>query len=343
MYTQSEIQPYLDDYANVTGTVMDKLVDPMTLQACELRDLIRGHIINEKIPYAYNTKVPVLGKPDHWYGSRVENSFIHFCTLSGMSGIDMLRGRTTFNVKFREGGPTLEAFVVDDEEVAEKSKHITIVPISRDGQRVYIGLKKAKPKDPEVPTGDRAEITWEDRYLPAHWVASMLKVGHLTAFHIFGYRAILDPCGDVLRRVLVSYFYDNASGDDAPSYFRQFENSVKVIGLGTTFDAATYAPADIDTLRDRKFLSHMNAKRLFALTLVYKLSDKTISVTLPQTMDKVDIAGPTRWYDMLMAEDPGLKQTVHVTHFDGKSWHVGPEIGAHYQPPFDSLEVGERH
>jgi hypothetical protein len=217
---------------------------------------------------------------------------------------------------------------------------MAVVPISRDGERLFVGLKRTKPDDPNVPTGlGTGQVSFTDTYLPAHWVASMLKVGHLTAFHIFGYKAVFDPSGDVLRRVVVRYFYDNASREDAPRYFRQFENAVKVVGVGTTFDANTYVPMDIDTLRDRRFLAHMNAERLFAMTLMYKLSDKTISVTVPQTMDGADIAAATRWYDMLMADDPSLNQTVHVARFDGKGFQVEPAINAHYQPHFDSLTV----
>jgi len=72
---------------------------------------------------------------------------------------------------------------------------------------------------------------------------------------------------------------------------------------------------------------------------MYKLADKTISVVIPQMIDHADIAVATKLYDRFMAEDPDLKQQVHVTEFHGKSWRVGQEIGAHYQPHVASIKV----
>src|SRR3954451_6606211 len=81
MYTQAEITPYLEDCEAVTGNPTTRYICPLTLEPCEPHEISQGHIINKKIPYAHNVKVPVRTRPDNFYGTRVEDSFIRFARL----------------------------------------------------------------------------------------------------------------------------------------------------------------------------------------------------------------------------------------------------------------------
>jgi hypothetical protein len=347
MASREQVKPYLEDYERVTGQRTDKFICPLTLEPCELDEITRGHIINEPIPYAHNRKVLVGKSPDSFFGTRVEESFIRFASMSGMNMLDIMDGHQTFDVRFREGGPTFKAFVVPPQMVEKTRKHLPVVPLTIEGKTVHIGLKNTPKDSPDVPketSVGRAELMLSETHLPAHWVASMLKVAHLTMFDMIRYRALFDPSADMLRRTLVGYFYDRASREAAPDYFRPFENAVKVVGLNGDFSRDSYVPIDLDTLRDRKFLSHFHAGRHFAVTLLYKLADKTISVTVPQTTTDVDIAVASRLYDQLLSDDPSVrppdfKDRVFITRYESGGWHMEQEVNTNYQPPFDKLVV----
>lgn len=342
MLTQAEVQPFLDDYRVVTHRDTQFFICPITLEPCNLDEISNGHIINDAVPYAFNRTVPVRTSADNFYGTRVESSFVRFLTIADLSPMDMLRSQRTFDVRFSDGGQLYRAFIVDNDEVESKKNDLPVIGLSRDGIPFFVGLKGVDVETFEMPTDDgtfRPEISFSERFFPSHWVASMLKVAHLTMFDMVGYRAIFDPSADVLRRVIARYFYDKATRKDAPDYFRSFSNSVKVIGTGTHFSPDSYSPMDLDTLRDRKILCHFNGDRHFAATLVYKLPTKTISVTIPQTTDAVDIGVATRLYDRLMEDGSTLQQRVVLTRFDGKQWVGERDINFHYQPPFKQMLV----
>ena len=335
MYSRAEIQPYLDDYAKVYGSRTDRFICPITLERCELHKVARGHIVNEAIGHSHNRKVPISENADSFYGTRVEESFVRFVNMAVMSAYEHVTAQREFQIRFVEGGRQFTAFRIRDEEVTEKQKHLPVVSVIIEGEPVWIGLKNARMDDPEISAGifARPEITWSQHVMPAAWVATLLKMAHLTMFSMIRYKAVFNPSADVLRRFLSRYFDAQAEREETPDYFRQFQNSVKLVGIGNKFVPGSYKLTDIDTLRDNRVIFHKNAGRDFAVTLFYILHDKTFSVTIPQTTDLVDIGVATRLYDKLMDGDPTLTEQTYVYHYDGAIWNPIQRINMYYSPP----------
>jgi hypothetical protein len=332
-YTPEEIQPYLDNYKKVFGSSTDRFICPITLEPCEISEIVRGHIVNEKIGHAFNRKVPVWGKVDAFYGTRVEEPFVKFVNMGVTSACEKVVSLSEFQISF-SGGRVFTGFNIRDKEVEKKRKHVPVYPILVEGKKLWIGLKGVRMDDPDLPSEESAElgvITWSLKIMPAAWVATLLKMAHLTLFSMIRYQAVFNPSADVLRRFLSQYFYDDAARRKAPDYFRQFQNSTRLVGLGKFTVPEMYKALDLDTLRDNKVIFHLNARRVFAATLFYILHEKTFSVTVPQTTDLVDIGTATRLYDRLMASDPTLIEETFIYHFDDEQWKPTEPIRMGYK------------
>jgi hypothetical protein len=247
----------------------------------------------------------------------VEEPFIKFVNMGVTSAYEKVISLSEFQISF-SGGRVFTGFNIKDEAVEEKRKHLPVYTILLDGMKLWIGLKGVRIDDTDLPSPESTEpgaISWSLKIMPAAWVATLLKMAHLTMFSMIRYKAVLNPSADVLRRFPSQYFYENAERGEAPDYFRQFQNSTRLVGLGKVFVPGTYKALDLDTLRDNRFIFHQNAGRVFAATLFYILHEKTFSVTIPQTTDLVDIGAATRLYDRLMAGDPNLNSKNANTMF----------------------------
>ncbi len=333
MYTQEQIQSYVDDYRVVMGVRKTKFVCPMSLRECELNEIVGGHIVNDALGYSYNETVPVWGRIDNWYGSRIEAPFIEFIRLGRTSGLDLMLAQPQLTVKFEEGGDELKAFIVPDDEVEQKKGQLPVLMLSREGVEFHLGIKTwlGDPRVPGRADAGGAEIGWASKFIPAHCVATMLKVAHLTMFHLIGYKLLKDPCADSVRRLLVQYFQDDMDRKAASTHFRQFANAAKFAAGGTDFNAPNPA-MDLDTLRDKKVVRHYQGNVLFAVTMFYKLHDKTLTVTIPQCTNSADIAVATRLYDRLMSEDAEFKPKAVLTRMEPDAWVNEGIIRLTYDP-----------
>jgi hypothetical protein len=319
------MESYLHDYAVVMGSHKGGFVCPLTMRDCAPHEISMGHVVNEALPYQHNVIVPVYGRIDHFYGSRVEEPFIKFLRLGTTASLDFLLAQKELDITFTEGGPTFKAFVVPEPDVEAKRIHLPVLLFSWQGSPLYFGIKTERD-DKRVPNeldARNVAVEWVSRFLPAHWVATMLKMAHLTMFYLVGYKLLNDPCADSVRRTLVRYFDDSARREDAPEYFRPFLNSVKIAQAGLKF--STENPAtDLDTLRDKKFVFHCSGSTLFAITLFYKFEMVTLTVTVPQCPAGTDIAVASRLYDRLMDGDPDLKPTAVLARLESGRWiHEG--------------------
>jgi hypothetical protein len=329
------IQPYLEDYARVTGSSVTKFVCPITHHQCEPEELIEAHILNEKLRKASRRKVLQYGKPDHFYGSRVEPGLVQYLNQKYKSDTDFFSRRSKVKVILPDGSE-FEAFPLRGEAaISRAARRFPIVSPSPSGSSIAFAVKTDKddPRFKDSSAG-QLEILITDEYMPIHWAAGMLKAAYLTMFEMIGYRMVFEPFGDSLRRNLAQYYYDYASSEDALLYFGQFRNATKVMGRGLRppGPGETYQRLEFDTLEDRKLLLHFTpGKTLFAATCIFQVNDTALSATIPQSTAGSDLAVAVEFYDRLMLGEPGLPQIVQLAQLSKDHWKVsGQPLPLHY-------------
>jgi hypothetical protein len=320
--TTQKLQPYLDDYYRVTGTKTDKFICPLTLEPCESDQLIDGHILNSAFAKASRKTIVQFGKPDHFYGSRVEPGMIKFLNLGyeDISLIEAVKGQSTVDVRISDGS-TFKAFPLKNRDMLPKVEHrFPILSAPQDDGRELLLAIKTERNNPKFASPIRLEfeIIAFHEFTRAHWVAGMLKAGFLTLFQMLGYAAVFDPFGDSLRRHLADYYYNDASSDEASKYFCGYQNATKIVGQGSTIQdfENNYQQIDFDTLDDSKMLLHYTrSKTIFAATCIFQINDMSVSVTLPQSTRKSDVEAAVKFYQRLMEGEPNLPQVIRLSRF----------------------------
>jgi hypothetical protein len=334
--TRDRIRPYLDNYAEVTKERKDKFVCPITLEECDLGQLIEGHILNKKLNTASRRTVVQWADPDNFYGTRVEPAIIDYLNLKDVGEFGLVRGAYKIQIQLLDG-TEYEAFPLKDEAAIRKvEERFPVLDMNRNGERMFFAIKTARndPKILKQMTG-QAEIAITRNYLTTHWTAGMLKAAHLTMFDMLGYAAIFNPFGDSLRRQLAQYFYDKGKSEDASSYFGEFANATMVMGRGEKFPAMPdeYQKIEFDTLENRRLFFHFTpSEKMFAATCIFQINDMTVSATIPQsTSPAPDIATSVEFYNRLMRGDSDLRQVVRVAEYKVDHWDVGRQgLNVHY-------------
>jgi len=309
-----QLKKYLDDYAAVTGDKTDLFICPLTLNKCEPAKLIEAHILNRRLLNASRRQIIGFGDVDHFYGSRVEPTLIRFLNAPMRTEQEILQHCHDLKVRFVDG--TEFPAVYGRPEMAKK---FPLVTLNRDGKPFASVYVKTAKDDARLNHGP-VELSHTEQFMPAHWVAAMLKSGYLTMFDLLGYRAVFDPFGDHVRRCLAQYYTDRASAKSAPTYFNLFRNAVKfMFRPGATANEVF----QFDTLKDRVLLFHYTpSNTLFAATCVFKINGLNVTVTLPQSMTGADVVASVQYYNCLMENDLELPQVIRLAKTNGESWDV---------------------
>jgi hypothetical protein len=328
-----KLQKHLDDYGKLHGREQRRFVCPITLEERDEADLVDGHVLNKSFIKASRRTVIQYRSIDEFYGTRVEESLVHFLNLSERSELEMFRLVRNLTAKFSDGTEA-GAFVAGSESSAKADGVFPLVARrGRDGSivgNIYVRTAKDDPRlaGPIVFEGNI------QKYLPIHWTAAMLKAALLAMFDMIGYRAVLDAYGNDLRSALALYFNDKAGREDVSAYFNRFRNAAKIFGFGERPSDLrdAYRAYDFDTLNDREVLLHKTPQAtLFAATCIFKINDATIAVTIPQCTAKGDTAAAVGYYERLMDDEAALPQTVQRARFTGDHWDLSPEpLRVHY-------------
>jgi hypothetical protein len=328
---RNQLARHIEDYNQRCNSKVKRFVCPITLRECEEHELINAHILNKSLVNASRRTVIQYGDVDHFYGSRVEASFVDYLNLVETSRQDFIRYCDKLTVRFSDG-KELEAFVAEGAGAKRAAGKFPLLPLRHEGKDFIPIFVKTKLDDPRLAEG-RVEIIGTDLHTPSHWVASMLKAGLLSLFDMIGYRAIFDPFGDSLRRTLARYYYDKAKPSDSGKYFAGYRNATKVFLRPNTADGGKVRMVqfEFDTLNDRQVLLHYTpSETLFAATCFFRVNRGSISVTVPQTIfaDHVDIANT--YYDRLMRDEKAIVQKVMRVEFTGNTWKPLEQVNFAY-------------
>jgi hypothetical protein len=140
---------------------------------------------------------------------------------------------------------------------------------------------------------------------------------------MFGYRWVLDPTGDRVRRSLALFCEDKATKDQANNYFAEFRGSMLVAAN----DDLQEMP---DTLRTSSFLLHYvegdwNSGLPFALTCLFPINMQLYAVSLPFSQTGGDEAKTYGYYQAFL-KDRSLPHTTYDARFHEKSFELHREV-----------------
>jgi hypothetical protein len=316
-----EIGSHIADYNAVTGNHSTRFVCPITLRECETHELIDGHILNRKLRKASRRTVVQYADVDNFYGTRVEPSLIRYVNSKDKSLLDLLKESKDIRVAFADGTEA-PAFLAGSRSSRKAETRFPRVSLMREGTPEIKLYVRTRMDDPRL--SGPVDLVRTVGFSPAHWVASMLKAGHLALFEMLGYRVVFDAFGDSIRRSLNQFYQDYAGPTQASKYFQGYRNAVKFVKTGGTA-ATAVEPLPFDTLADRAFFLHHTPKRtVFAATCIFQINDISVTVTLPQATSNDSTATAVEFYERLMRHDAAVPQTIHLAKIEDGVCKVDP-------------------
>jgi hypothetical protein len=146
---------------------------------------------------------------------------------------------------------------------------------------------------------------------------------------MLGYRWVLDASGDKVRRALAAFYQDKADKKQSINYFAEFNGSICVLFNDTMNDMG-------DTLEDGSLLFHyvegdQETGLLFAATCLFRVNDRTLSVTLPWYQKKGYYLVAYQYYQDLL-KDRSVCQNVYFVRFDKERFNISPTpLRLHYK------------
>ena len=323
MIDPSVLKSHIDDFNEVFGRKCDRFVCPITMRECEESELINGHILNRKLINASRRQVIQYDKVDHFYGTRVEPELVRHLNTKEMSMADIIRSNKKLLVTF-DDSTNAEAFVTSGKAARAAQRKYPSISFDVEDESILVFVR-VDFDDPrlECPANLRGLIP----AIPSHWAAAMLKASFLTMFDMIGYRMIRDPFGGSLRITLKQYFEENATRAAASTHFRDFDNSVKLLGKGRSpSDLRTnYMPVEFDSLEDHIVLLHYagtDQRLLFAATCLFKVNESTVTSTIPQTRSDNDVAVAWELYQKLLATDKPFDHGIYRAQYKNNQWEV---------------------
>lgn len=332
MITAEKIKPYLEDYEKATGNATEHFICPITLKECDVTDLIEAHILNKGFNKASKRTIIQYGPIDHFYGTRVEESFVTFVNSKDHDATQIIAAAECLEIEF-EDGTTAPCFPAVGASARHAEGKLPRWSARIDGVEHSFFIN-TKIDDPRL--NPRMKLLGKSRQCPpAHWTASMLKAGYLTVFDMIGYDAVYSPCGNTLRLTLKSYYSADSTREDAEHHFAEFQYATKFAGTGTVADAAhgNYRPLRFDSLARRELLFHYTPlKNLFAMTCVFQINDVSATVSLPAAFTEGDIATSWSYYTRLV-NDEHPPQQVHLAKYRDGQFSVSKQaLNVHLLP-----------
>ena len=185
------------------------------------------------------------------------------------------------------------------------------------------------PLEPKIHKG--LQVEWLMLFTDSALLGAMLKTAYLALFRLLGYHAILSQSADCLRQALASFYNDKAGKAQSLSYFSKFTGAVNVFLSGGADESR-------NTLDNNSLLFHyqpggLDKSRLFAISWLFRVNGRTITVMVPQCLDgeSFDVAYP--YYEAVL-KDKTVPQDIHHACFtDGKLTIETEPLPIKFAPP----------
>jgi len=314
---QAQIDVHLADYESVTGVRKDRFVCPITLRECDQSELIDGHILNKSYFRADRRTVIQYQKVDGFYGAYAEPKAVQFLNNLDRTPAEILRRSKRLLAVF-SNGTSERAFAPKPKAIKQIGMRHPVFEYEVGDDKVQICIA-VSPDDPRL----KLEVSIQpDEDDPTHcWTATLVKAAYLCSFHIYGYRAVFDSGGEIVRQSLSRYFADGHSSLSVRKYFDEFSSAFGIMGHSIRREqfVKDYQALQFDTMKDRAFLVHRLHDRTFAMTCIFRINGKTTFITLPQGDSNIDAVSVYHLYMRQFRHREPLDSTTHLAQFTGET------------------------
>jgi hypothetical protein len=311
------------DYSAQTGIIVQKFVCPISLDDDSNAELCDGHILNQGIKKASRATVIQRKDIDNYFGHTIEPDLVKMLNIPVSTKQELIRKARNLRIT-APSGEKMETFRSNTEaggrfqqiNLFNPDRTTMISPFLKNGR-----LENKYYKDLEV----EFTITVTNSAI----IGSLLKSGYLALFQMLGYRWVLDASGDRVRRALAAFYRNKADKEQSINYFSEFDGSISVLFNDTKNDMG-------DTLEDGSLFFHyvegdQETGLLFAVTCLFRVNDRTLSVTLPCYQKKGYYLVAYQYYQTLL-KDRSVCQNVYSVRFDNERFNISTTpLRLHYK------------
>jgi hypothetical protein len=261
------------DYTALTGKVVEGFVCPVTLQDDPHAELCDGHVLNEGIKKASRVTVIQRKDVDNYYGRTIEPDLVEMLNAPVSTPQELVRRARDLTIT-TPSGDKLQAFF-GNSKARKRFQQVDLR--NRDGTPFASPFLKAGELEARLYKG--LEVEWTMTVTNSAVVGSFVKSSYLALFRMLGYRWVHSADGDKVRRALAAFYHNKASKEQSLDYFSEFSGSIAVV-LSDAFDDVE------DTLEGGSLLFHYAegdriTGLLFAVTCLFRVNDRVVTVTLP--------------------------------------------------------------
>lgn len=301
------------DFIKIEGRSFHHFYCPILFKDEDV-ELCKAHIINSAFPNSSHIWTIQRKDVDNFYGSIFEADFMAIQYLEEHNLGKVLPNKKLsrlLNVQLLLEERPIDFFVAKGKIPGQ------FTPMEfDDGEEVTkFGLKISR-EDMLEAEGKAWDIKInKDVRIPA--LVSLIKMAHLTLFHILGYEYALSASGIFLgHSILGEFFIKNKDKqksevlDNALPYFREFEHMVRP--LQSTPDYLNGTVSD-----NRMFLCKNSNQRPWAFIVIVKISNSMHAVLVP-IME--DVETTVQYYDFIRGSQDKIE--VALCEFKVDHWLV---------------------
>jgi hypothetical protein len=322
---QEQLERLNADYTAVTGKPVQRFVCPITLKDEPDADLCDGHILNASIKTAARKTVIQRLDVDNHFGRTLEPELVAFLNAPVSTFQQLISKSESFTVTL-PSGEQAPAFLAGPKA---RAKFPQIDLLDKTGAKFASPFLRTGPLEPKLHKG--LQVEWLMLFTDSALLGAMLKTAYLALFRLLGYGVVLSPSAGRLRQALASFYNDKAGKAESLSYFFKFAGATNVF-LREGADPVR------NTLDDNSLLFHyqpggLDKDRLFAISCLFRVNGRTITVMVPQCLDDESFDAAYPYYEAVL-KDKTVPQDIHHACFtDGKLIVETEPLRIQFAPP----------
>ncbi len=290
-----------ENYQAIKGTRVRKFVCPITLGDDPNAELCDGHILNEAIRKASRATIIQRKDVDNYFGTTIEPDVVQWLNIPELTPKELFSKSSNLQITIPNGEKS-KLFFTSRRSVGDRFPQIDL--FNPDG--TVVAKPFVKTDNPALREFKDAEVEGKITLNNGAFLGSLIKSAYLTCFRLFGYEWVFSAGGDKVRRALATFYNAKAGRGQAHNYFLDFEGAVSV--------ELTKIFQDKDTLQGGCLFLHFvrgtSKEILFALSCLFRINERTITVTLPSFLTTGFDLGAYSYYQSFL-KDHSMPHNVY--------------------------------
>jgi hypothetical protein len=325
-FSGQQLRRLNDDYAALTGKTVQRFVCPITLKDEQDAELCDGHILNASIKKAARKTIVQRTDVDNYFGQTLEPDLVAFLNARVSSFKEMVKRACELTVTL-PSSEKVSAFFANSKA---RGRFPQVDLLDSSGNVIASPFLRTRSLEPKLHKDLKVE--WLMVFTDSALMGSMIKSAYLALFHIMGYRYVLSPYGDCVRKSLAGFYEDNADKYGSAAYFSKFKGSIKFMLNNIPDDAC-------NTVDDGLLWFHYQIddpdpgrRSLFAVSCLFKMNDRVITVRVPACLDGRSFEAAYSYYEASLT-DANLDHETRYAQLVGDEMHVSQQpISVRYAP-----------